>query len=85
MMGFVVVAGMIGVPLALAWLMLRQARKVRDQAYRATRKPRIEQPWQETVATEDGLSLTRDASQNEELLAMGEESRRHKWTITHQF
>jgi cell division protein FtsW (lipid II flippase) len=84
MQGFIVVAGMIGGLFALAVLMLRQARRVRDQAYRSTRAPRAEQPWQEAVTTEDGLTLSRDASHNEELLGMGEGARQHKWTITHQ-
>jgi hypothetical protein len=85
MMGLIVVAGLIGVPALLAWLGLRKARRVRDQAYRATRAPRAEQPWQEALATEDGLSLARDASHSEELLAMGEEARQHKWTVSHPY
>lgn len=84
MMGFFVAAAMIGIPAALLWLALQQARRVRDAAYQDSKAPRVEQPWQEALVTEDGLSLSRDASHNEELLAMGEGARQHKWTITHQ-
>lgn len=84
MQGLIVVTGMVAGLAALAWLALRQARNVRDQAYRKSKAPRAEQPWQESLTEQDGLLLSRDASHSEELLAMGEEARRHKWTITHQ-
>lgn len=84
MQGFIGALAILAASFTMVVLGLRRARRVRDMTYRSTPPPRAEVPWQETLATEDGLSLMRDGSHNEELLAMGEGARHHKWTITHQ-
>ncbi|TAK07685.1 MAG: hypothetical protein EPO38_12410 [Rhizorhabdus sp.] len=62
-------------------LLWRRMKRVRDEAYRASKTAPPPPDWEESVATHDGLNVVRVNQPNDELIALGDRARHSNWPI----
>jgi hypothetical protein len=87
MRDFLMAALMLGVilfPFIAMPLLWRRMKRVRDQSYRERETPAREQPWQERIEDESGLTLARDHAPNDDLIGLGDRARHSRWPIDNQ-
>lgn len=65
-------------------LLWRRMKRVRDDAYHASKAPPPSADWEETVATHDGVNAVRVNQPNAELIALGDKARHSNWPISNQ-
>jgi len=69
------------VAMAIMW---RRMKNVRNRAYREADTGSHEPAWQEAIESEDGLTLVRTQSPNDDLIALGAKAKQAPWTLTNQ-
>ena len=68
-------------PFAMMPLMWRRMKKVQRQVREQREERPAEQPWEEAIEREDGLTLARTSSPNDELIALGAKARQTRWPL----
>jgi hypothetical protein len=71
-------------PFIMMPLLWRRMKRVRAQTYRAREQEPQVQPWAEPLATRDGLTLERESSPNDALIALGDRANHARWPLTNE-
>lgn len=76
--------GALVFPFVAAFLLWRRMKSVRDRVYRDHKTEKRETPWEEDLATDGDLSLTRVGKVNHDLAELGARARETRWPIDNQ-
>lgn len=82
--GPAVVLALIAFPFAMMPLLWRRMKRVRAQTYHARETEPHREPWAEPLTTRDGVTLERESSPNDELIALGDRANHARWPLTNE-
>jgi heme oxygenase len=80
MLGLLLIATML-FPFIAMPLLWRRMKRVRDGAYHARERAWDEQPWEEELASDEGLNLVRTSATDRDLIDLGNRAREPRWPI----
>ncbi len=81
---FLFTLGALIFPFVAMVFLWRRMKRVRDQTYRDRKPDRRETPWEEDLASDGNVSLTRVGSPNHDLADLGARATQTRWPIDTQ-
>jgi hypothetical protein len=74
----------VAFPFVAMPLLWRRMKRVRNQSYERSEPVAHQEPWQEPIRSEDGVSLGRTNNPNDDLIALGAKANRSRWPLDNQ-